>query len=117
MELILLPGNCFLQTAPYNHPDIIRALFFAVNNIPGIKKKKTPEEKRQENIQNGRPANSGLPWDDGCRDFVKTAFKSGTPIENIASKLLRSHGSIIAELRRQELITPEEALSLQPSRK
>ncbi len=112
-----MTGEVFPVNSPYNHPEVIRALFFAVRNIPISKPKKAPEDRRRENIQNGRPANSGLPWDDESRQYVASAYRSGVTVGVMASKLLRSTGSIVAELQRQELITREEAMRLQPIRK
>lgn len=110
-------GEVFPANSPYNHPEVIRALFYAAGNMHTAKPKKSPEDKRRENIQNGRPANSGLPWDDESRKYVASAYRSGCMIDTIASKLLRSNGSIIAELQRQDLITAEDAMRLQPIRR
>jgi len=110
-------GEVFPANSPYNHPEVIRALFFAVRSIHPVTPKKSPEERRRENIQKGRPANSGLPWDDESRKYVASGYNSGVSVEVMASKLLRSTGSIIAELQRQELITRDEAMRLQPVRR
>ena len=67
----------------------------------------TIAERRQRNLDLGRPANYGLPWTDEDRSEVAAAFGTGRPIEAIATELDRTRGAIRAELIRQELVPPD----------
>jgi len=103
-------GAFFEKDSPYNNPDVIRALFTLLEHLP--KRKKSPEERQQENIEKGLPRNTGMPWTEEARAEVAQSYKTGTSIENIAETQARSRIAIIAELRRQEIITLEEATRL-----
>jgi hypothetical protein len=103
-----ITGGVFSPDSPYNHPTVIRALF-TVHDLarpartPGM----TPEARRRENIESGRPANAGLPWTDDDRATVASGFQKGQSIEEMATALERSHGAIHAELVRQGLVSPD----------
>ena len=101
-------GEVFAEDSPYNEQTIIRALFTVhefVNAAP--KPAMTIAERRQRNIDLGRPANFGLPWTEEARETVASAFQSGQSVEQIASSLKRTRGAIRAELIRQELVPPD----------
>ena len=104
-------GELFPDDSPYNHPQIIRALFIAAENIitdtSNNKGRKTIEEKQQENIQRGRPKNAGLPWTNELKNEVADRFKSGATIKDLASHFERTEGAILSELVRQGLVDPE----------
>ena len=111
-------GELLPAASPYNNPGVIRALFFALNNLeqqattwrPKIKK--STEERQQDNLANGRPRNAGLPWDDESKEYAATHFRKGAKVEDIAAKLERSNIAIIAGLKQQGVISAEDALSL-----
>jgi hypothetical protein len=111
-------GEVLPAASPYNNPGVIRALFFALNNLeqqttdwkPRIKK--SIEERQQDNLANGRPRNAGLPWDDESKEYAASSFRRGIKIEEIAAKLERSNIAIIAGLKQQGVISAEDALSL-----
>jgi hypothetical protein len=109
-------GEIFPQDSPYHHPDIVRALFCLLKNDkgsnPSAKSKRTAEDKQQDNIDKGLPRNSGFPWTDELKTFVADEYKQGTSPQKIAEKLERTKGSIVSELRKQGIITPEEAANL-----
>jgi hypothetical protein len=112
-------GELLPAASPYNNPGVIRALFFALNNLEQQqtetwkpRSKKTTEERQQDNLANGRPRNAGLPWDDETREYAATHFRKGAKIEDIATKLERSNIAIIAGLKQQGVISAEEAMSL-----
>ena len=65
------------------------------------------DEKRQENLDLGRPRNYGLPWVDDARSQVATGFEGGKTIEELAATLERTQGAIRAELIRQGLMDPD----------
>jgi hypothetical protein len=101
-------GEVFDGDSPYNEPTIIRALYTVhefVNRAP--KPAMTLAERRQRNLDIGRPANCGLPWTEEARSTVAEAFAGGRSVEQIAVDLERTRGGIRAELIRQELVPPD----------
>lgn len=103
-------GEAFAENSPYNHPDIVRALYEVVERMP--KSKKTLELRQQENAAKGIPLNSGLPWTDESRAATAKSYAEGTAIEKIAAEQKRSSYAILAELKRQGAISFEEAEKL-----
>lgn len=102
-------GELLPSESPYNHPDVIRALFTTldlVKNPPkkAPKVKKTPEQKQAENIENGLPKNAGLPWTDEQRTDLANQFSSEQEIKVLAEIHGRSNGAITSELKKQGLI-------------
>ncbi|MEA3356808.1 MAG: hypothetical protein U9Q23_05715 [Candidatus Bipolaricaulota bacterium] len=108
-----ITGEVFPKDSPYNHPDIIRALFSILHKFQNIKSKnkRSLEDKQRENIENGRPRNAGLPWNDRMKEDLAIGFKAGVSVDQLAGKLERTRGAIIAELKKQGLITAEEAVN------
>ncbi len=100
-------GQPFPKDSPYNQPVVIRALFTVAQHFP--RRKKTLEEKQQENIAKGLPRNTGLPWTEAARTTVATSYRQGKSIEQLAGAEERSKSAILAELKRQGVITQEEA--------
>jgi hypothetical protein len=101
-------GEVFSPESPYNEPGIIRALFTVHEFVRQARKPRmSVDEKRQENLDLGRPRNYGLPWTDGDRAKVAKAFEDGSAIEELAATHERSQGAIRAELIRQGLLTPD----------
>jgi len=101
-------GEAFPLGSPYNDPNVIRALFSILEFVKQAKKpKKSVEQRRRENLEVGRPINSGLPWTEEDRVIVKSGFQDGTTVENLAATLGRSSSSIVAEVIRQDLLPPE----------
>jgi hypothetical protein len=101
-------GEAFASESPYNEPQIIRALFTVHDFVRQARKPRmSAEEKRQENLDLGRPRNYGLPWADDARSQVAKGFEGGKTIEELATTLERTQGAIRAELIRQGLMEPE----------
>lgn len=106
-------GNPIPEDSPYNQPVVIRALYELLQSTRNNSKpRKSIEERRAENRRNGRPQNAGLPWDDISRQEVTRQFNDGLSIDKIAQGAERTTGAIIAELKRQGIITEEQAKSL-----
>ena len=101
-----ITGELFATDSPYNHPRVIRALFTIHTHTRIPNSKLSPDERRQRNIDLGRPRNAGMPWTDDDRSRVASGFQSGETIEELASKLERSRTAIHAELIRQGLVEP-----------
>ncbi|PSW14307.1 hypothetical protein C9J01_07640 [Photobacterium rosenbergii] len=108
-----ITGECFADDSPYNQPEVIRALFFILRNKPLKKKaKKSLEEKQQENLEKGLPMNYGLPWTQESVDSVIKDFQANIAIDTIAEKMARKPNSIIGLLKKQGVITEEQALAM-----
>ncbi|EOX4963881.1 MULTISPECIES: hypothetical protein [Vibrio] len=106
-------GEYFPEDSPYNHPDVIRSLFYVLRNKPIQKKqKKSLEEKQQENISKGLPKNYGLPWTDETVEYVISQYHTNTSIDVIAQEVARKPSSIIGLLKKKEVITEEQAFSM-----
>jgi len=98
-------GEVFPPESPYNDPSVIRALFSMLESVKYSKKpRKSPEERRQENLELGRPGNSGLPWTEHDRALVASGFREGMTVKKLATMLERSTASIVAEVIRQDLV-------------
>lgn len=102
-------GEELPEHSPYNSPEVIRALFHALETMKGpqIKKPKTKlkiEEKQTENISNGFPKNAGLPWTNEQRQELTDQFSSGKSISQLAEFHERTSGAITSELKKQGLI-------------
>ena len=103
-----ITGEVFPPGTPYNEPEVIRALFSILEFVKNTKTpRKTVEERRQQNLEVGRPGNSGLPWTEDDRALVKSGFREGMSVENLAAKLERSRSAIVAEVIRQDLVPPD----------
>ena len=103
-------GECFPSDSPYNHPEIVRALYTVIYRTP--KPKKTPKERESENISKGLPRNAGLPWSEEARKMVATSFKEGATIDALATSQERTKTAIVAELVRQKIISVDEGQAL-----
>jgi len=99
-------GEVLPSESPYNNPDVIRALFAAINHInnPQPKVKKSLEQKQSDNVKNGLPKNAGLPWTVEQRDEMAFQFKSKKSIDDLAEIHERTKGAITSELKKQGLI-------------
>ena len=111
-------GEILPDCSPYNQPEIIRALFQVTNLIPKVKKpKRTTEQKQQENIEKGLPQNFGLAWLGDDINSVITQYKSDITINVIADEQARKPSSIIGLLKKQGVITEEQAFTLNQQHK
>lgn len=101
-------GEVFPADSPYNDPEVIRALFSVLGFVKQAKRpRKSIEERRKENLEVGRPGNSGLPWTEDDRALVRSGFQDGIAIKKLAASLERSSAAIVAEVIRQDLVPPE----------
>ncbi len=109
-----ITGELLPRESPYNHPDVIRALFTTLGLVKNPSKKsppkktpkvkKSPEQKQVENIENGLPKNAGLPWTDEQRVALVEQFLSGQEIKVLAEVHGRTDGAIKSELKKQGLL-------------
>ena len=94
-----ITGEALPLRAPYNHPEIIRALFAALEGLESLK-------SREKTGQASLPERHGKPWSDDERLHTIADFKSGMPINVIATKLRRTKGSVWAILENHGLVKP-----------
>ena len=103
-------------------PVIIRALFAASeamspgNQIPSSNLISEKMSKEEQNIQEGRPKNHGLPWASELKEELINNFKNGSSIEELTSYFERTTGSINGVLFKEGLIDQDElpkALSIE----
>lgn len=104
-----IDGESFSADSPYNHPEIIRALYKTLNELDRLAlllkpSQKTEQEKQAENIKNGVPKNRGLPWLSDDRAALKQRYIAGDSVQTLAKHFERSLGSIQAELSKQNLL-------------
>lgn len=102
-------GEAFPEHSPYNNPEVIRALFFALSsmkktNKPGQRAKQTVEEKQSDNLAKGKPKNAGLPWTDEQRLQLTKHFSAGDSIDRLAELHERTEVAITSELKKLKLI-------------
>jgi hypothetical protein len=84
-------GEQFPTDSPYQHPDTIRALFWAVQAISGA-----PARSQQQAA--GAPINSGKPWSEEEEAHLGKAFDAGRTIDELAQTHKRSRWAIEARL-------------------
>jgi len=101
-----ITGEVYPPESLYNNPDVIRALMTVLNavNMPTKAAKKTIEERQQDNLDNGRPKNAGLPWSDQQKKEVGHLFNQGKTVKELSLLFERTTGAIKSELTRQGLI-------------
>jgi hypothetical protein len=87
-------GRIFAADSPYQHPDMVRALFQAVRAMESV----LAAQKRQA----ARPAagNSGKPWAKDEDERLLAGFDAGRTIDDIAGAHSRSRLAIEARLAR-----------------
>lgn len=83
-------GEVFPEDSVYQHPQVVRALFAAVQALEY-------QEKRRERERN-LPRNAGTPWTAEEDERLSQAFDSGKSIKELAQFHERTHGAIQARL-------------------
>lgn len=68
--------------------------------------------RQQRNQDDGKAKNSGLKWSLEDKIKAKSMFNKNNTITHIANKLERTHGAILGELLKSEVITKTEQLKL-----
>ncbi len=88
-------GQPFPAASPYQHPDIVRALYQAVRALEAA----VTAQKRQAARATGA-GNSGKPWAKDEDDRLVAAFDAGQSIDELAVAHSRSRLAIEARLAR-----------------
>lgn len=100
-----ITGDIFSDDSPYRHPAIVESLFTVANNLRySTGSKKTAEEKKAQNLTDGKPKNAGLPWTKELKAEVTVLFGEGKKLDELAEHFERTEGAISSELRHQGVI-------------
>ena len=78
--------------SPYQHADVVRALFIAVRALTRLENK----ERRDK----GLPEYAGMPWKDSEDQQLCEGFDAGNPIPELAVIRKRTNGAIQARLEK-----------------
>ena len=70
--------------------------------------KPTIEERRQNNIDKGRPAHSFFRWTESDNVLLEKNFNNGLSIEEMATKFERAPESIALQLIKLKLMEPDK---------
>jgi len=99
------------DTSLYHDRVVIRALYTLLEEVgrKTSRGKRSVGEKQEENMVRGLPRNSGLSWTDEGRTLVAEDYRAGESVDNLAGRLERSEGAIIAELQKQGIISLDDA--------
>jgi hypothetical protein len=89
-------GEPFPASSPYQQPDVIRALYWAVHALQAPVHPQRQAAPRPE----GAPVNAGRPWSEEEDARLGQAFDAGTPVEQLAQAHQRSRWAIEARLVR-----------------
>ena len=102
------PGNGkpFAADSAYQHPDTVRALFFAIRALEqhapqaALQKTPAPDKPRSEKPGKPAPGKAGQPWSEEEDARLGKAYDSGQSIEDLAQTHQRSRWAIEARLAR-----------------
>jgi hypothetical protein len=93
-------GEIFGENSVYQHPQMVRALYRALNSLEARKR----WEKRQRDL----PENAGKPWDKEEIDRLLSAFEAHVSMREIARTHKRTVGAIEARLVELGKIEPKD---------
>jgi DNA-binding NarL/FixJ family response regulator len=88
-------GEIFPPNSPYQQPDVIRALYMAINALAGDCGNK---------VQKKLPDNAGTPWTREQEEIVISCHNKGMTVKEIAAQMRRTDGSIKARLEKLGLM-------------
>ena len=97
-------GESFPPDSPYQHPDVVRALYAALEAL------NTSGANKRLPTQRPVPSNAGKPWTKEEDERLLTAFADGTSLEALAARHGRSRTGIEARLAKYGKVPPPAAL-------
>lgn len=107
-------GEVLDEASLTNRPEVIRMLFALAEELSEIDKPKTkkpkmtPDERRQKNIAEGRPAKSHFPWDDEEKARLSREFLASPSVSHLSEVFERSTLAIAVQLQKLKLISEED---------
>lgn len=96
-------GESFPSDSPYQHPDVIRALYAALEALNTSGAKRIP-------AQRPAPSNAGKPWSREEDERLLAAFASGASLESLAAQHGRSRTGVEARLAKHGKLPPPATL-------
>lgn len=104
-------GEVFDADSPYNHPQILRALFGSLELIQAPASR-TPKKSQEEiNREEGRPLRFNMRWSEQEDQELISLIVKGTLTADIAEQFQRTKGSIHSRLQGKGLLEREELLN------
>ena len=104
-------GEVFEEESPYNHPQIIRALFGSLEMIQAPASRAPKRSQEEINREEGRPLRFNVRWTEQEDEELISLIGKGTLTGDIAEQFQRTKGSIHSRLQRQGLLEREELLN------
>ncbi len=100
-------GEQFPSGSPYQYPDTVRALYYAVQTL------ENPNRTRERSApQKNQPENAGRPWSDEEEARLGKAFESGKTVLDLAQEHKRSRIAIEARLVKLGKISAEQSATM-----
>jgi hypothetical protein len=93
-----ITGEVFDDESPYQHPQIIRALFLAISTL-----------EKSKQVQSQRvilPSNAGGQWNEEEDKELLLGFKQGININELSQKHKRTKGAIQSRLTKHGFFKP-----------
>jgi hypothetical protein len=88
-------GEVFPDDSPYQHPQVVRALFTALKVLD-----RQEQLEQREQRESRLPANAGKPWDQMEDKLLCQSFDAGLTTSQLASQHQRTEGSIRSRLEK-----------------
>lgn len=85
-------GEVFSDDSPYQHPQVLRALFLAVRALERFEDR----QRRKRSL----PVNAGKPWNDAEEKLLCEGFDGGLMVSELAQKHRRTEGAIQSRLEK-----------------
>lgn len=103
-----LSGETLAEQSVFHYPQVIRALFVAVESLSPARNGHAPQPAV---VAKPKPAlaNAGLKWTSEQETELLAAFDQGKEVKEIAVQMGRTRGSITARLVRLGRITEESS--------
>lgn len=100
-------GELLNHTSLVHSPEVIRILFRLAEELQvhperPKKGKLTPEERRQKNITEGKPANSYFPWTEEEKGLLTEGYSDGKTVVILSVEFERSLRGIAVQLEKME---------------
>ena len=90
-----ISGESYPMSSPYQHPQVVRALFHAVYALQVLRQR----EKRRDQL----PENAGRSWSPEEDEDLLVAAKAGDSLDELAASHKRSREAITARLAKLTL--------------
>ena len=104
-------GEVFDEDMPYNHPQILRALFGALEIIQAPAGRAPKKSQEEINREEGRPLRFNMRWSEQEDEDLLSLIVRGTLTGEIAEQFQRTKGSIHSRLQGKGLLEREELLN------